>query len=116
MNFDREIILITFLIATFITLLSRFKRLIDNPTEVVRHEDGRINWIYNVFVNTVELLIGGVVGVGVGVVLEYYHLLEGNMLMLAVALSGLGAGKIFEAAQRRIHKKVDDVADSDFSF
>lgn len=114
MNFDKEIIL-TFLIATFITLLSRFKHLIDNPHDVVRHEDGKINWAYNVFINTVELLIGGVVGVGVGVILEYYHLLEGNMLMLAVATSGLAAGKIFEAVQHKIHKKIED-SENDFGF
>lgn len=115
MNIDKELILL-FLIATFITLLSRLKHLIDNPKDIIKHDDGKIDWMYNVFVNFVELLIGGVVGIGVGVVLEYYHLLEGNMLLLAVAMSGLAAGKIFESVQRKIHKKIDESENSDFGF
>ena len=89
--------------------------MIENPHEISRHENGDINWKYCIFVNTVELVIGGVVGIGIGVVFEFYQLLDGNMLMLAVAMSGLAGGKIFEAVQHKIHKKVEEV-DNDFNF
>lgn len=51
-------IILAFLIAAFITLLSRLKHMIDNPDEILRHENGEINWKYNIFVNAVELIIG----------------------------------------------------------
>ena len=108
-------IILTFLIAAFITLLSRLKHMIENPQEISRHDNGEINWKYNIFVNAVELVIGGVVGIGIGITFEYYHLLDGNMLMLAVAMSGLAGGKIFEAIQHKIHKKIDN-AEDDFTF
>lgn len=109
-------ILITFMIAAFITLLSRLKRIVDKPDDIVRTVDGKIKWGYMIFVNFVELLIGGVVGIGIGVILEYYHLLDGNMLLLAVAMSGLAGGKIFEAVQQRIHRKIDEHENDDFTF
>lgn len=108
-------IILTFLIAAFITLLSRLKHIIENPTEISRDETGNIKWGYCIFVNAVELVIGGVVGIAIGVVFDYYHLLDGNMLLLAVAMSGLAGGKIFEAVQHKIHKKIDN-ADDDFNF
>lgn len=108
-------IILAFLIAAFITLLSRLKHMIENPHEISRHDDGKINWLYCIFVNTVELVIGGVVGIGIGITFEYYHLLDGNMLMLAVAMSGLAGGKIFEAIQHKIHKKIENSED-DFNF
>jgi hypothetical protein len=55
------------------------------------------------------------VGIGIGIVFDYYHLLDGNMLLLAVAMSGLAGGKIFETVQHKIHKKIDN-ADDDFNF
>lgn len=36
-------IILTFLIAAFITLLSRLKHIIENPDEISRHENGEIN-------------------------------------------------------------------------
>lgn len=108
-------ILIAFSVAAFITLLARLKHLIKYPKDVERHENGKINWLYCIFVNGVELLIGGVVGIAVGIVFEYYHLLEGNMLMLAIGMSGLAAGKIFESAQNRLNKKVEE-SENDFVF
>lgn len=108
-------LILTFLIAAFITLLSRLKHMIENPDDIARDSEGKIKWAYCIFVNTVELVIGGVVGIGIGVVFEYYHLLDGNMLMLAVAMSGLAGGKIFEAVQHRIHKKIEESED-DFNF
>lgn len=35
--------------------------------------------------------------------------------MFAVAMSGLAGGKIFEAVQKRIHKKIEDSEDN-FTF
>lgn len=113
--FNKSLVL-AFVIAAFITLLSRLKHMIEHPQDVAKDENGKVKWGYCVFVNTVELIIGGVVGIAVGIVLEYYHLLDGNMLMLAVAMSGLAGGKIFEAAQNRIHKKIEEAEHSDFGF
>lgn len=113
--FNKSMVL-TFIIAAFITLLSRLKHMIENPDIVARDADGKIKWLYCVFVNTVELVIGGVVGISVGIVLEHYHLLDGNMLMLAVAMSGLAGGKLFEAVQNRIHKKIEESENTDFGF
>lgn len=36
-------IILTFLIAAFITLLSRLKHIIENPDEISRYENGEIN-------------------------------------------------------------------------
>lgn len=108
-------IILAFLIAAFITLLSRLKHMIENPDDIARDDEGNIKWLYCIFVNTVELIIGGVVGIAIGVVFEHYNLLDGNMLMLAVAMSGLAGGKIFEAVQHRIHKKIDET-DDNFNF
>lgn len=109
-------LILAFITAAFITLLSRLKYyMIENPHEVKRHDNGEINWKYCIFVNAVELMIGGVVGIGIGIIFEYYHLLDGNMLMLAVAMSGLAGGKIFEAVQHRIHRKIEQSSE-DFEF
>jgi hypothetical protein len=104
-------IFLFFALGGFMTFLSRMKYLIDHPNKIIRGENGDIKWGYMFFINILEILIGGTVGVGAATIIEYYKLLEGNMIMFAVALSGLVGGKIFEIIQKKLHQKIEKVDD-----
>lgn len=102
-------VIIMFSIAAFIAVLARLRLLSKKPDEIKRKKDGSIDWIISIYVTTLELIVGGVVGVGVGIALIHYNIVSGDMLFLCIAMSGLAAGKIFDKIQELIHKKVESI-------
>jgi hypothetical protein len=103
-------IFLFFALGGFMTFLSRMKYIIDHPDEIVRGKNGEVRYGYMFLINLIEILIGGTVGVGAATIINYYKLLEGDMVMFAVAMSGLVGGKIFETVQKKLHHKIETSA------
>lgn len=105
--------IVMFCIAAFISVLARLRLISKKPEEIKRKKDGSIDWIIGIYITTLELIVGGVVGVSVGVALIHYNLVSGDMLFLCIAMSGLAAGKIFDKIQDVIHKNVESINEDD---
>lgn len=104
--------LFVFLLGSFISGLSKLYEIKNNPQKISRHENGKINWGYCIFANTLEVLVGGLVALGAFLILQHFQLADGYLQIVIVGAVSTAAGRIFELVQQIAYKQVQNKLDT----
>ena len=101
-----------FFLGALMSFLSRMYYLKNNPERITRRkEDGSIHWKACIFINTLEVVIGGMVALGAYATITHFQLVEGDLAIVMVGAISTASGKIFELVQQITYKQVSDRLD-----
>lgn len=95
-------------------LLARFNHYSRFPDMIHRHEDGRVNWKWMLFINITAVLTGGAVSTVAFMVIKYTNVVTDEWSVFFASLFGIAADKIFMLMQQKMYQKVEERLDEEF--
>jgi len=105
---------ISFILGSFIALVTRAWHLLNNPRKIKKNKDGKICWWFEIIYGFVGSLIGGIVAV-VGFLVAGHLGITDQLIQVAIAGSfATAGGEIWLLLQKKIMKfvhKVDNQTD-----
>lgn len=95
-------------------MLSRFNHYSENPENIHRHEDGKINWKWMLFINTTAVITGGAVSTVAFMIMRYSGVLNDEMSVFFSSLFGIAADKLFVLMQQKMYQKTERCLDDEY--
>lgn len=104
-----ETIIYVFLLGIFLAALARANHYRFNPQEIEKDNTGKVRWSWMIFVNTVALLIGGLVSVAAFLVMKNLGMdPAGYEIAFLSGIFAIAGDRIFIMAQEKLNKKAED--------
>jgi len=89
--------------------------LLNNPHEIKRTAEDKINWGFHIFYGAVNAILGGFVGLGAYFLITYFEVIDSIPVIVFISSTIASAsGEIFTILQKkvvRVAKKADEKSD-----
>jgi len=111
---DYLIFLFTFIGGATVASLSRIWKLLNNLHFVKRKEDGKIHWIFELTYLFVNSLLGGLVGLGAYILIQYSgYITDQSVLTFVSCMFATASGEVFLLVQSKVLRTVEKLEKED---
>jgi len=91
-------------------LLSRAWKMVNNIHLLKRKKDGKIHWTFELTYLFINSLLGGVVGLGAYILLQYTgYITDQSVLTFVSCMFASASGEVFTLVQSKVIKAVEDM-------
>jgi len=113
-KFDYLLYVLIYLLAGAVAIMSRSWKLLNNKKIIARNNNGEINWSYERVYFFVNMLIGGFVGIGTYLLLDYLKYINDiNLVIFISCLVATASGEVFSMLQAKVVKTVEEMSKED---
>jgi len=98
----------------FVASLSRIWKMLNNTNLLKRKDDGSIHWSFEISYLFINSLLGGLVGLGAYLLLDYTNYITDKSLLTFIScMFASASGEVFTLVQAKVIKTVEEMKDKD---
>lgn len=110
---DSYNLITVFILGLVVAMVNKLYIITQNPDQIDRKDDGKINWWWCTFTFVVGVAIGGLVAAFIGVFIAQYFPSFGDQEKYAIAgASAIIADKLWDMAKDVLGRKADSIGDT----